>query len=502
MSLTRSIVQPVTRASVQGATSTGGGAGFAPSDIDGLVAQYQANDVTGSHGDLVSTWTPETGPAVTASGTDRPTLMLRAFRSHNGIAFFGTQGMGDGGTNASLVVTGDVSVYFFGQTDVRYAEADNDNIFSVGGDYSSDVEAENRIYDLRYNNLSLSSFWEGTGGVNEVVDSTLDMSTGPKVVALRRDDSENESEYRIDDTTATVAFTNSATGGTPGEIYLGCYVNGTLLQGLHGMFAEFLVYNRRLTDAEDSQVRSYLNSRYRSTYSLSAEVSSIDLTSQLNLGTEQCLFSDGTNLWVADSDEVSRWTVGGSHEETVTSTPALTSWGGMHLYDGTLYMIRFSESVASRIYSFDPQDLASGATLVKTLSDLPTNGVNGLHRMSDGRWLTALTNSTSDEEKTNQIYILNSSFELEKTCTVPIIEDIGLQSIAEASDGTFFVSGHDDPDADTAPVWRLRLTSSDEFEVLDQQEISEQIGGIAIEGSTFWLCERATGFAREYTLSL
>lgn len=175
-----------------------------------------------------------------------------------------------------------------------------------------------------------------------------------------------------------------------------------------------------------------------------------------NVDTFQGGISNGTHIWLVGSQKIAKYTVAGTLVETVTSSPALTSWGDACLYNGRLYVVRFSDSAANRIYSFDPDDLAATPVLEKELTEITEYGLNGIHRMSDGRWLVGLTNSTVSANKVNKLHILNSSFVLERTLTVPIFESVGIQSIAE-TDGGLYLSGHDYNNVGPTRIWRVSL---------------------------------------------
>ena len=202
-----------------------------------------------------------------------------------------------------------------------------------------------------------------------------------------------------------------------------------------------------LSGSPSSFVRNY------GAFSLSASASSFSVSA--DVGSPQACYCDGVNVWMLGNTKIAKYTTAGTLVEGANHSGGLTSWGGAHIYDGRLYAVQFSESLTNKIFSFDPDDLATAPTLEKDLSDIPSNGCNGLHRLADGTWLMGKTNSSVDINKQNLIYQMDSSFNFIRQIEVPIAESYGIQEITETDVG-LYINGHSVTGSSTK-IWRIRL---------------------------------------------
>lgn len=225
-----------------------------------------------------------------------------------------------------------------------------------------------------------------------------------------------------------------------------------------------------LTGSPTQEIRNYGGFTLDSASSTFALGSNID-------GVQAC-DCDGTHVWFFGNTKVAKFTVGGTLVEGVTSSGGLTSWGGAHLYNGRLYAVQFSESVTNKVYSFDPDDLATAPTLEKELTEITTLGCNGLHRLDDGTWLTGFTNSTLDIDKANTLYQLDASFVLIREIAVPIAEMYGIQEITETPAG-LYINGHSATGA-TTKMWRIRIDNN-VCRVVHAVERSQNIGCVGYD---------------------
>lgn len=147
-------------------------------------------------------------------------------------------------------------------------------------------------------------------------------------------------------------------------------------------------------------------------------------------------------LYISTNEEISRVTTAGTVEENVVSSPAAGTWGDTFVKDGRLHAVRAGS--VSRIYDFDPDDIASGPTLTKDLaSDLDTGaGPNGL--TFDGTyWLVGETQNSPSEGK--RVHVFNESWTKIKSIKVPdegdLITHWGIQSM-ELVDDQLYIANH------------------------------------------------------------
>ncbi len=168
----------------------------------------------------------------------------------------------------------------------------------------------------------------------------------------------------------------------------------------------------------------------------------------------------------------------------------LTSWGGSYVYNDELYLVRFSSSQASRIYKIDSTDFSSAPTLEKTLSDLPQNGVNGLVRLPNGKWICGFT-SSGDVKQDNQLYILNSSFNHETTIDYAGTQEFGIQDLTIGPNGEIYASGHGDNDE--TDLFRFRYDGSTLIQEWQFRFSNLSNQGMAYANGVFYTATRDTG---------
>ena len=163
-------------------------------------------------------------------------------------------------------------------------------------------------------------------------------------------------------------------------------------------------------------------------------------------GNQQGVFYDTTSgkVYISTDNNLARYTTAGVEEEDVSNNPGGTSWGDIHVLSGTLYAVRFAAGDAW-VYSFDPADLAAGATLEANLTADFANGGNGLTH--DGtNWLIAETDTNTASEILLHVY--NSSWVEQTTVILPGPSStggdrFGVQGLAFDPDGTLWMVHHD-----------------------------------------------------------
>ena len=462
---------------------------------NGLVFDLHANDAVGTNNEEITAWPARVGVAMTSS-SNNPYLANCAFVGSPGVKF--AKGEVARYSDASFEIVGDLSVYYL-WSEIRH------NHWSGVGQMSVTISSDaNKLYDNRIDVQQLDTFHEYASGSNEgpTAIPELRFPHEPSVFGMRRNTSTKVIDFEIRNdlypsSSTTSAYANNPTGGGgSADILIGAFDTAASVSPIAGILGRMLVYNRRLGDAEHDMVMKTLHSYGPEPFSLGTQSGSWAATA----GSQQGCVTDGTHIWMSVDNVIEKFTVAGSSVESVTDNPGLTSWGDLEIYGDLIYAVRYSASASNAIYSFDKDDLASGSTLVKTLSDVPDTGVNGLIRLSDGRWLVCHTGGSSSAwAKKHRMYILTSSFVYESTIEIPVIQQAGIQSITRADDGDFYWSMHgSSTDVIGTSIHRGRLVS-DEIYCMFSIHTALNVGAICHDGvGTLYLLERDGSTARVF----
>lgn len=422
------------------------------------------SDIAPARGDTVKSWTELVSSLVCSQATDgdRPRYYDGLVGGKPGVQFFSVSGDGRVLQSASsLVRTGDMTIAVY-CSDVEYWHHTTSGSFiSHGLSAGAEVEDENETYDLRCQAGVVAEFHENGVGVNNFATSTIVPESRPGLVVARRTVSTKTVEFDSVENNDSDTYTNDPTGGTSGRLALGAFskLDGAI-NPMTGNLLEVVVYDAVLTDEAIAQLKAYFANEYEQ-----RNFTLTDAGGEFTISADpQSVATDGSEIWVAFSDRLERFNLTGTSQDSrdTTGTP-LTSWGGCYLDASTWYLVRFDTASSSRIYSIDSTDLSGGSlTLVKTLSDLPHNGVNGITKNTDGDWLVGRTDA-ADITKDHKIYRLNSSFEHQATYHVPVMDTLGIQSLTFGPSGELYANVHDIESPDKTTVYRLRWTGSDVF---------------------------------------
>ncbi|MDO9187121.1 MAG: hypothetical protein Q7W13_13995 [Bacteroidia bacterium] len=218
-----------------------GGAGvapvFTPLDISNLQAWYKADAGITLNGSNVSQWDDQSGNArhmIQATASNQPTFTALAKNGLPGLTF--------DGTNDFLALAADydmlgASTYFvvWKATD----EGENSVLSGVSGNYTY----------LQYG----ATWYIGS------ISANIAMTSGLWYLRAATADATNNLSER---------FSNSVSQGTTGANvsyrkirYIGQY-NSEANRYLYGVVSEILIYNKKLTSPEITDVNNYLNSKY------------------------------------------------------------------------------------------------------------------------------------------------------------------------------------------------------------------------------------------------
>lgn len=215
---------------------------FSPSDISGLTLWLVADNIAGSDGDPVSTWTASAGPNATqGSSANRPTLQVAEINGHNAVQF---DGVNDYLTGTVLAVNSPNTLFVV----YKHSSIGSDQVIFQNGsgngwgiyDDISNVRQWFSRTITAYSAGSATTSWENrchtldSGNLNGYINGS--------------------SVQSVSGITTPVSPTTS-------------YVLGTLDSGGIGLFfagfiAEVIVYDHAVTSGERAQLDTYLDNKY------------------------------------------------------------------------------------------------------------------------------------------------------------------------------------------------------------------------------------------------
>ncbi len=482
-----------------------------PSDISDLVLHYTGDGTmyttdtgtaTPANAEDVGTWEDEVEDfqLVQATASRRPRYYDYVIGGKPGVTFFGDQFDTIIRSSSAKAITGDMTIAVYTTTPHTRRSSSTANIVQHGDGEST---ATQEVYDYRYigsSDKDAGWFHEHSGGSNVIVQSTISAPLYPFSGIARRDVTLNDIDFDVDGSTNNQSYGNDTSGGGSGMLALGCFqFGGSFANAFHGWIMEVAIYDRRLTDQEVVDLQRYFVARYEQRRFSLSEDSTWALSDTSNV---QSIDTDGTYIWVTHDDDIYRYNVSGGtaldSRDTSGDGIGLTSWGGSYVYNDELYLVRFSSSQASRIYKIDSTDFSSAPTLEKTLSDLPQNGVNGLVRLPNGKWICGFT-SSGDVKQDNQLYILNSSFNHETTIDYAGTQEFGIQDLTIGPNGEIYASGHGDNDE--TDLFRFRYDGSTLIQEWQFRFSNLSNQGMAYANGVFYTATRDTGPAMTVRLN-
>lgn len=428
------------------------------------VAHFVSSDLIGV-GSPVSFWVSRVG-GYTLTGSLLP--ILREHFGTVGVHFAGAEVMQSTGP---IVILGDCTVIAY-VSNFNLKQNGDPNCIASHGMLPESTSADNEVYDLRRNG-NLEWFHENGNGDNVLVPSTTTAPLNGTISARR---SGSNILFGANGARETVAFGLPATDGSNGRLNVGGFGSSTApLNQSESVILELVIYDRVLTDQEVADVESEFSASYEGGKETITPVDSWPTT----LPTLQSVFCDGTNVWAAGSDQVARYDLDGNQLELVTLSPGLTSWGGLHIKGGTLYLLRFSET-QSQVYTADPNNLAGGVT---PASPLLTGGRNGLHENGTG-WRIGETASSPNPL---QWHDYDAAWTLQSTTVLAGSDEFGIQGLTEG--WTTDHGGHlYKVEADGEITWSIQFP-------FDCQ-------GVSLVGTDdLWIADRDNALIRRYQVA-
>lgn len=234
------------------ARKNAGGGGFDPSLYGTVISWLIADDVSGSDGDPVSTWTAATGSNGTAASGERPTLQTSEVNGHDAILFDGT----DDNILVSMALSSSSATFFC--------------VFKTvtGGGNGRIISLTDNANELDFGNVTVgipayasatntvSAYRAGAMGTKAATDNAW------HVVCSRWDGPGFEHEMFVDGGTPdTVATGGQAFAVT--KMYLGARHGPA--DPWNGYQAEVLVYSTKVSDADVATIFAELGTKYNIT---------------------------------------------------------------------------------------------------------------------------------------------------------------------------------------------------------------------------------------------
>jgi len=229
--------------------------------ISGLVTHLDASTITASNGDAIAQWDDASGlnNHATATGTSQPTYNASS-SSFNNKPTLGFDGVDDWMEIANAVTIDNFTVFIIG----KYNDTTADHYMLSG--YDAGLGGDNRF---RVATFSWSDNWIFRAGATNYTGDALQIKDDQTHVFVMN----SVSDAWVDDVKAFGDINGST--NTP-NIRMGAYQNGT--NGfLDGEIAEFILYDKVLTDNEVTSVYSYLQSKYVATAGVEDLANSVNL---------------------------------------------------------------------------------------------------------------------------------------------------------------------------------------------------------------------------------
>jgi hypothetical protein len=229
--------------------------GFAPTDIAGLVAWYDASDlatITEASG-AVSQWDDKSGNGyhlTQGTGANQPITGTRTQNSLNAIDFDGSDWLEKTGISS---IGGNAHTWFVVLHFDTIAGGGNNGFFSLRTTGSNDWNNPTSIRHCAIADTNISSFYDSSARSTKAV-----AATNSYVIGIQRNGDSHVA--RVNGSAGTTATGLGTTAFTINEIGVGA-ANGHA-DNLDGYIAEVLWYNSALSGGDITTVESYLNSKW------------------------------------------------------------------------------------------------------------------------------------------------------------------------------------------------------------------------------------------------
>lgn len=221
--------------------------------------------MNGTNGSTIKSWPDISGNYYTlidSGDINEPTYFSSGGANNKAyIDFSGTSSDPDGlFSNVAINDTDDVSIFVVAKPDdPETSSVDYLVVHTKTGGGSS----TNRSYSLAVINRKLRMAWEYNNGTNEDIDTCTDFIINTSSWALMsviRDKTNKLVDFRYNNNTETVAYTNHPTDGSSGVLRVGTYTDTSGL--FDGAIAEILIYSEKITGSDLTQVNCYLSEKY------------------------------------------------------------------------------------------------------------------------------------------------------------------------------------------------------------------------------------------------
>jgi hypothetical protein len=228
---------------------------FAPTDISGLKLWLKADQISGSDGDAVGTWSDQSGNGYNltqGTAANKPTLKTNIKNGRSIVRFDGTNDYMDGTTITNIMSTTTLSAYIVVNVKAYTTNTangyDNDTIFTetTGG------------------NLSLYTRSTGVTGI-EVYDGAQKQATKTTVadtwyvIHIRRD---SGTTYISVNNGSESSVAAGAASFIPGNIRFGTNYAAAVADFIQMDLAEVVMYNTAVGSSDRTSLQTYLNGRW------------------------------------------------------------------------------------------------------------------------------------------------------------------------------------------------------------------------------------------------
>ncbi len=227
---------------------------FAPSQISNMHSWFDAADTSTitTLSNRVTSWKDKKNSNVSFvqnTASKRPTMTANAINGHSAVQFDGTDDVLTAeiqdAVNATLTLTFVVKL----------------NNFNGVIPFTFNTDHYGHGPDIYF--LSNQVFWNtGDSGGNPFSNSVFPSTTTAHIFTVKNDQAHNQTDLYVDGQyVGQASYRNTSIETYPEpRFYMGNWVAGNYF--INGFFAELIVYNKLLDDAERTQVESYLKAKW------------------------------------------------------------------------------------------------------------------------------------------------------------------------------------------------------------------------------------------------